>query len=228
MCEEMAFMDDSLWDVIFPLTGRDKATLIGITTMDSYYNPVNQLFEMKDENGESVFRVISFDFVCDECKEAGKEMTCDHLNSQLPPWLAGNQMKKMQRVYELGEKSQQYLAEMKGVLSDQLIQPLFNARALDRFEKKPCVPVDGLSASRHIWVACDPYGQGTASDYGIVSMISEGPRRIVSLLEHTILSIHIIHFHFIFEFCRKFTTRQVIDIHVICNYVCVCLAIKRL
>jgi len=189
MCEEMAFMDDSLWDVIFPLTGRDKASLIGITTMDSENNPVNQLFEMKDDNGKAIFRVISFDFVCDDCKQKGIVEKCDHKDHELPPWLSGGQMKKMRAVYQAGGHSQQYMAEMKGIMMDETIKPLYDKKDIARFEMRPMIEAGQLGTHRNVWIACDPYGGGTNSDYCLISMVQEGRHKIVSI------------FSFYFVFC---------------------------
>jgi len=180
MCEEMGFMDESLYDVVFPLIGRDKASLIGITTMDDYFNPVNQLFELEDEDGEPLFNVITFDFVCDDCKESGKEAECNHRLGELPPWLSATQVTKLRRMYEATDKSKQFLAEIKGILSDDTKKPVFEKGDIDWFMKNTLVPTHRFSAQKDIWVATDPYGGGTLSDYSIVSMVKDGEDYTVS------------------------------------------------
>lgn len=184
MCEEMGFMDESLYDVVFPLIGRDKASLIGITTIDDVFNPVNQLMELKDEDGENLLEVITFDFVCDDCKKAGLEIECEHKLGELPPWLSRAQVAKMRRMYQATNNEKQYLAEIKGILMDNTRQPVFRKEDIDWFVRKDnIIPAEHrFPAQKDIWVASDPYAGGELSDYAVVSMIKDGYNFVVRVL----------------------------------------------
>jgi len=180
MCEEMGFMNEALYDVIFPLIGRDKASLIGITTMDDIFNPVNQLFELRDEDNEPLFNVITFDFVCQDCKDAGLELDCKHRLGELPPWLSATQVTKLRKMYAATSNEKQYLAEILGILSDDTKQPVFEKEDIDWFVRNIIPAEHRFTSQQNIWVACDPYAGGKLSDYAVVSMIKDGEDYVVS------------------------------------------------
>ena len=88
ICEEFAHMDNRVFYHVVSPTLATGSAFIGITTLgeDENSNFVSKLIEIRDNNGNRLFRVIDMKQVCKRCERLGKETICHHMAGEIPYW----------------------------------------------------------------------------------------------------------------------------------------------
>ncbi|KKM03572.1 hypothetical protein LCGC14_1773090 [marine sediment metagenome] len=81
-------MDNRVFYHVVSPTLATGSAFIGITTLgeDENSNFVSKLIEIRDNNGNRLFRVIDMKQVCKRCERLGKETTCHHMAGEIPYW----------------------------------------------------------------------------------------------------------------------------------------------
>ncbi len=188
--EEAAFMNDQLfYRVVVPLMSVNNTAVIAISSPDDEFNYFSKLMNLKRDakNNIPLFLVIQITQACEACQKAGKR--CPHNEALLPPWRSA----KRQELTEQIMKSNPMLfeREMLGLMksSDSLF--VFDPVLVDAFHHRPCYRFSLFP--KLVWVAIDPSGGGSLSNYAILSMAFQRQHSIVSLylsLIHTHTHTH--------------------------------------
>jgi hypothetical protein len=88
--DEVAYTSPELMmKTILPVLSEKKIALIGISTPEGEDNMMTELITKVDKNsptGKLLFNVVRMGFVCDACRTAGLEMSCNHHSDRTPPW----------------------------------------------------------------------------------------------------------------------------------------------
>lgn len=71
-------MRPQVYKVVVVPTLINNGAFIGITTLGDESNYVNKLLEQKNALGETQFRHLHFDPICDRCKKLEKVDSCIH------------------------------------------------------------------------------------------------------------------------------------------------------
>ncbi len=81
-------MDNRVFYQVVAPTLATGSAFIGITTLgdDENSNFVSKLIEIKDKEGNLLFRVLNMKLVCPRCERLGKEITCHHMMGEIPYW----------------------------------------------------------------------------------------------------------------------------------------------
>jgi hypothetical protein len=87
------------FQVIAPTLVTGSA-FVGITTLGDDTNYVGKIITARSKRtGKPIFKVIELTLVCDDCKEAGKEVECIHKLGEIPYWQDDDRHKDLQEVY---------------------------------------------------------------------------------------------------------------------------------
>lgn len=86
--EEAAFMDPSIfYEVVVPLLENRGTALICISTLLDSQNFFTQLCKARNEDGSTVFDVISIERICSNCKRLPlleQKISCTHKEGSVP------------------------------------------------------------------------------------------------------------------------------------------------
>lgn len=158
-----------LFEVVLPTLARAGIALIGITTLDDPSSSFwGQMMKSTYPDGRPVFRVIRYSLVCDACRMAGVENTCKHKLGDLPWWQSAEQHAKLAQIMK--GHAETYLREVMGYEADPTRTPAFDSNGIDMLEE-PSRIVATCPVIPHLFVAVDPSGGGTGSDYAIMSAV---------------------------------------------------------
>lgn len=173
-------MDNEVYYKVIAPTLSTGAAFIGITTKgEEDSNFVSQLIETKDKNGDKLFNVIDFEESCEKCKKLGKELTCNHLTGQIPPWQTQSDRERVKNA--LSGHDATYLLEMKGIQTNNLSKPAFSKESVERLRDKECEK-DIKEYYNNVFVSIDPAAGGEKSKYAIVSAVYSSHKMLVSLI----------------------------------------------
>lgn len=171
-------MDPKIYQTVVAPTLSTGAAFIGITTLgdDTENNFVGELINVRDKDGERLFRVINIDLVCDKCRRTGKEDVCQHKMGEVPYWQDERRHADIQKMMP----ADVFQREMRGIQSNPYISPFFNPTALDRLERDADRVYYSDNHVRYIFISVDPAAGGDHSKYAVVSCIYESHKVIVS------------------------------------------------
>jgi hypothetical protein len=180
--EEAAYIDSRVVErVIVPLMGVDKCKLIGLSSPDTCENYYSQLSELKEEDGQYLFRTIHLAESCIDCYRAGVNGSCPHV-SQLPiaSWKPPQRVEIVRRMMT---NQNAFLREAMGIaVSDNAdvfdpkdIEALKN-RPLHRFRNDVGFQVD------YLFMVVDPSGGGTQSEFVAKVVAYDRGMIVVSIL----------------------------------------------
>ena len=161
--------------VCVPLIGVGMTAMLAISTPDDEFNFYTELFEMINPlTGELFFYLIKIGLACQTCLESGNP--CNHQLDKLPHW------KPVERQLLINQllSSNPDLAnrETRGVVQSSK-RPVFDQEhiaalgraAMYSFNYSPSV----------LWLAIDPAGGGSQSDFAMATMAFEDCRELVTL-----------------------------------------------
>ena len=100
-------------EVVVPLLGIRNTALIAISTPLDASNYYSQLLDMRQPDGELVFKVIRIQMVCAACCQLG-ELECMHAN-QLPAWKSSARSELVRTL--MANDTDMYLREQSGVVT---------------------------------------------------------------------------------------------------------------
>lgn len=126
---------------------------------------------MKRPDGGSLFRVLDTGLVCDDCLKARKASECTHKRGKVANWKSTRRMDIFKHVMK-GDP-EKYAREVLGAGVSGDTQA-FESESVD-------VAIDASAFKFEsdvdmIWLAIDPSGGGSASDYAICSITHTGMR----------------------------------------------------
>jgi hypothetical protein len=169
--------------VLLPLCGVNNFVIIGISTPQDESNYYSRLLDLKDHDGRPFFVALRIEQACAKCIQNNKAASCEHMQHLLPPWKSAERSRKMAAVYSNDVNS--FVQENQGVVLNSSKTYIFRdyiktflANPPYIFDKRPSV----------IFVAIDPSGGGSQSQYACVALAIEGQYNVVrtSRLEETV------------------------------------------
>lgn len=179
--DETAFMEsDLLTDFVFPLLSVNSRKMFAISTPST---EKRSFFGRIVTSGKNMgFDVLTIEGMCKECAaKSAKE--CPHRAAVATPWTSVVNQGKLRDVYEMISRDS-YNREMLGGNVDSTVSA-FRAESVNRVFGDPTTRfklVDNMHwAPRCVFMAIDPSGLGTRSDFAVVSFfITEKGEVVVS------------------------------------------------
>lgn len=174
--EEAAFVNDKVFTtVISPVLTVEYTAILGISTAQDELNYYSKLLTMKRPGtDELLFRVYKVGLACDACAEAGKSGSCDHRINRLPPWKPPARHRMLQAI--MGSDESGFAREALGEMAsnDHYVYKAF----IRNLVSNPRVVIDRPVGA--VYIAIDPSGGGSGSDYCLVATILYDGRHVVS------------------------------------------------
>ena len=149
-----------------PVLVVGKAAFIAITTIESKTNFVSVLIEKMQNYSRPIFKVIIISLACVRCIRQGKEATCTHKNGDLPPWHSEERHNEIAVI--MSNSMDTYLSEVKGVLTDGKIEPVYDVNTL-RSMKSPENIAKTINYTEFVYISVDNNAGGKGSDFVIVT-----------------------------------------------------------
>lgn len=160
--------------VLLPLCGVNNFVIIGISTPQDESNYYSRLLDLKDHDGRPFFVALRIEQACAKCIQNNKAASCEHMQHLLPPWKSAERSRKMAAVYSNDVNS--FVQENQGVVLNSSKTYIFRdyiktflANPPYIFDKRPSV----------IFVAIDPSGGGSQSQYACVALAIEGQYNVI-------------------------------------------------
>jgi hypothetical protein len=171
--EEAAFMDKGVFfAVCVPLLGVKHTALLAISTPDDEFNFYSELFELKKDDGQNLFHLISIGLACQTCLDNG--LQCTHKLDKLPHWKPVERQALINTILasnpDLADRETRGIVKSsRRELFDKQWVHRLRERAAHVFEHTPNV----------VFLAIDPAGGGNMSDFAMCSMAYENARHVV-------------------------------------------------
>ena len=165
----MALLDLGVFfEVIVPLTGVEYTVMIGISTVVSGINFMNEIIALKDETGKPFFNVVKLTLICPDCKltlPPGSSLTaCVHNIHLLPEWKS---QRRQDRIYQMmAGHSQLFVQEIIGEPTAKEV-PVFSTESIDNLEQRPLYKTSEAFQAEHAFIAVDQ--TGGSANFAIVS-----------------------------------------------------------
>ena len=169
--EEAAYMSQGTFtNVVAPCFGVKNFTVLALSTPDDEMNWYSVLLE----NG--YFRTVNFGMACEVCTRQGEAAKCTHTNVTLPKWKTkeGQRMLKLLLANDQGAFEREVLGLVVG-----RAQLLFDKSWLYKFEQRPRYTFKRPGSYDFLFMAVDPSGGGSKSDFAIVTTAREGKHYVV-------------------------------------------------
>ena len=187
--EEAAFMDKGIfYSVCTPLLGMNHTALLAISTPDDEFNFYSELFQLKNEKDETLFHLISIGLACQTCLDNG--LRCSHKLDKLPHWKPVERQALINKI--LSSNPDLADRETRGIVKTSK-RNLFEKTWIAKLKERPLYVFEYSPSV--IYVAIDPAGGGSMSDFAICSMAYENCRHVVQLLLLLLLPPPHIHRH---------------------------------
>lgn len=171
--EEAAFLDlQVFFEIVVPLLEMATTALIAISTPQDKLNFYSEMFELRDNTGETFFRTIKVSLVCDKCKSAGTGASCTHKQDLIPPWKSAAKLDMVRALYaDQGDLMQR---ESMGSITDDANSLFESEKVVSFMKRKPIL----LRPPDYIFMALDPNGGGS-SQMAVVSVVIEDDQLVV-------------------------------------------------
>lgn len=176
--------------MICPLLSVGNTSILGISTAQDDANYYSELTELKyEDSNELVFHSIKISTVCDACRLADKARTCTHLRHKQPPWKTSAAEAKVKAIMRNDPVAyaREHLGLIKGagdyVFDRESVNKLLER---DRYDLPNRIPI--------IYVAIDPAGGGTKSNFAFIALAN-------------INGNYVVRFFFLFLFIYKVVNR---------------------
>jgi hypothetical protein len=166
--------------VVVPIHSVNNTSLIAISTPDDEFNYFSKLLELKrDDKDTPLFLTLQVRQTCDACHKERKR--CRHNEELLPPWRSAQGQKLAETI--MRSNPDLYAREMLGVVRSNDTLFVFEPKLVDEFNIS--APYRFTLPPSVVWVAIDPSGGGSLSNYAIVSMTFQRGQSIVIGADHT-------------------------------------------
>lgn len=185
--DEMAYVPHKPFaKVILPIMVKKGSIMIGISTYGEPNNFFTKLLSQKAPDGTPMFRQIEYSTICRRCLEKGVKKVCQHRRGELPHW---HDEHEYEQIFEmLKDDPDIALMELGGVSADSSVQPYFSKHML--MELKRMKTNSGINfivdlkgrIFNTVYITIDPCGQGTHSDYAILSAVYSENEMIVRII----------------------------------------------
>lgn len=160
--------------------------MIGISTYGEPNNFFTKLLSQKAPDGTPMFRQIEYSTICRRCLEKGVKKVCQHRRGELPHW---HDEHEYEQIFEmLKDDPDIALMELGGVSADSSVQPYFPKHMLMELKRMKTnsginfiVNLKGKQFDT-VYITIDPCGQGTHSDYGMLSAVYSENEMIVRII----------------------------------------------
>lgn len=155
--DEAAHIDPALFfKVIVPILSMSKTSLLCLSSPEGESNYFSALMNLKKDNGDPFFNVISCWQICEECLklERVKQINCNHIKSTAH-WLSSKKIKELKQLYKASPEDA--IREFGGVVVSNFLP------ALRKEEIALCFAAERVqteSAPKYVFTACDPSGGG--------------------------------------------------------------------
>ena len=209
--DEVAFVDRKLlFGAALPLAVRLVTGMVLSSSRNSSPGGENLMDHLKntvDENGDSLFKIIHFQTVCDKCiKTKGPDAFCPHLSYLIPPHQSTKSRKILSAIYP---------ADMKDVYTREILNIettgdmyYINRSMVKKLRKSK--PIRPFRRVQKLFMGIDPNGGGPnemgISIYGVVTTKSGGIKRCVCFfpifIEYIVFLVVFYIFYNIFHFVR--------------------------
>lgn len=185
--DEMAYIP---WmpfcSVILPVMVKKGSVMFGISTYAEQDNFFTKLIAQRAPDGTPMFRQIEYSTICKKCIEKGVRDVCKHRRGELPHW---HDSEEYSILFKMMEKNSDIaMREIGGISADSSIQPFFNPRVTADLAMGQSVDGQvnyikdmGNARADQIYISVDPCGEGSHSEYGLVSCTFRPGELIVSI-----------------------------------------------
>ncbi len=185
--DEMAYIP---WipfvSVILPVMVKKGSVMFGISTYGSPDNFFTKLLSKRLPDGTPMFRQIEYSTICKKCLEKGVREVCKHRRGELPHWHDSEEYAQIFQM--LKDDPDIALKELGGISVDSSIRPYFTPNTISDLstgmssDGQVCYVKDlGNARADRIYISVDPCGEGSYSEYGIVSCIFSDGELVVRL-----------------------------------------------
>jgi hypothetical protein len=159
--EEASRLDEEVFsEVVIPLLGVEGTAILAISTPLDEENFYTQMTRMKDPVTDGfLFKSLSIELMCPDCKAKGLIDVCPHRRSILPPWKADAARNEKVKAL-MANKQDMYQREHLGISVSTNITA-FEPKGLDDFAKS-CIKMHPFyTTTKRAFLAVDTCGGGT-------------------------------------------------------------------
>ncbi|MHA1684507.1 MAG: hypothetical protein ACTSUE_26450 [Promethearchaeota archaeon] len=166
---------------------KKGSVMFGISTYAEQDNFFTQLIAQRSADGTPMFRQIEYSTICKKCIEKGIRDVCKHRRGELPHW---HDAEEYSTLFKMMEKNSDIaLREIGGISADSSIRPFFNpSTTADLAAGKSAdgqinyVKNLGNARADRIYISVDPCGEGSHSEYGLISCTFSTGEMIVCII----------------------------------------------
>lgn len=195
--DEMAYVPEKPFaSVVLPIMVKKGSIMIGISTYGEPTNFFTKLLNHRSSDGKPMFRQIEYTTICKKCRAKGVKDVCKHRRGELPHW---HDAGEYAQIFEmLKDNPDIAMKELGGISIDSSVKPYFNAESIHQLKSGQCKE-EGIkfirdlrgAEYRHVFIAVDPCGGGSYSEYAIGSAVFNSDEMIVSIIIIIIIIIYI-------------------------------------
>jgi hypothetical protein len=163
--EEAAFVRPNVFsEVVAPVLLTENTALLAISTAQDEFNYYSRLLELKDAQGQPLFRVIRIGLACEACVEKGQGRQCKHRSREMPAWRSRD---RQERIGAMVTGSGAAERELLGLVAGSGYSFIFR-QWVRELRERPRV-TDWPRPPGVLYLAIDPSGGGALSDYALVT-----------------------------------------------------------
>ncbi len=141
------------YQVVVPLLGMDRTSLICISTPVNKNNFYSELFTLPDANGNRLFNTYDAKLVCARCEDKEiRGMACRHRIHAIPEWKSADKMEMNAAIY--GNQKQTLFQTEELGLNIEDCKLAFQKNWLEAWKKRETVVHRDQPA--FILISCDP------------------------------------------------------------------------
>ena len=159
-----------LLNVQMPLLQQEGTSMVALSTVTGESNVFSKMMEIKHE-GRPIFYTLQLETVCAQCKAAEfLGSVCPHNANKTPHFLDMSKTSMLQTVFAVLGNKEDYKAEIQGIIKSS--QSIFVPAHVKELFEKPPFNLGTLTPNilqKHLFLAVDPCGCGSASDMAAVA-----------------------------------------------------------
>lgn len=159
--------------------------MFGISTYGAPDNFFTKLIAQKLPDGTPMFRQIEYATICKKCIEKGVREVCKHRRGELPHWHDAGEYSQIFKMLEGNQDTA--LREIGGISADSSIRNYFDSAFTNELANLKSsdgmvnfVSNLGNQKANVIYISVDPCGEGSYSEYGMISATFMNGEVIVS------------------------------------------------
>jgi hypothetical protein len=154
--------------------------ILGISSPQNEDNYYSALTNLKDENDEYIFKNVNVKMACDACMRANKAIDCIHKQDVLPPWKDAAKQEILKKIMQTNPDL--YLQESIGLVTTGKIYYISNSMIIDFLKNETWSDTFEVP---EVYVAVDPSGGGSGSNFAICSGFFHDGKIVVSVNKQT-------------------------------------------